>query len=468
MPACRYALRWSTLSASDGIVIILFLFFRLAHDWAEPKAGAEATMTREITAISLAAVLVALGTGRVRADLPTFTITDLWAITGAPTSYASGVNNAGQVIGNASTSATTSAFLYSGGALSGLSVSGYQFQNAYGISDSGQVVGSGTTEGGPGQALLYSGGTIQDLGTVVGGEVSKALGVNDSGQVIGISVNGGGNTNAFIYNLNSGSITHILPAYQSVTYPLAINNLGQVVGYSGGNGTPFLYSNGSITYLPGFGGIGGSADGINNLGQVVGYSDLAGGDGLAPSAFLYYNGVMTDLGTFGATESWADAINDNGWIVGGTDYSDSAFLDINGTWSSLAALTINAQGWLLTEANAVSDSGLIVGYGLYHGVENAFLLTPVSELQSVPVPSTLLVAGVTSALIGAILAAKRGLQRRRRNAPMSMCSKGCREAAAGPRFAAYEPLVQIIRTSVCLPNVHITGLRRQSSHLGGR
>src|SRR5262249_29516159 len=185
---------------------------------------------------------------------------------------------------------------------------------------------------------VWTGSAVILLASVVGGATSSALAMNESGLIAGIAVNGGANTRAFIYDQSNGSITIILPAYQSITYPLALNNNGQVVGYTNGfEVMPFLYSQGSVTYLPSFGGIGGSANGINNIGQVVGYSDIAGGNGSVPHALLYANGVMTDLGTFGAGSSWADAIIDNGWIVGGTPYSNNAFLYANEGTAQVAA-----------------------------------------------------------------------------------------------------------------------------------
>src|SRR5689334_12832658 len=51
---------------------------------------------------------------------------------------------------------------------------------------------------------------------------------------------------------------------------------------------------------------------INNLGQVVGYSDTD----TSPRAFVYSNGVMTDLGSPNGRSTYAYGINDNGSIVG--------------------------------------------------------------------------------------------------------------------------------------------------------
>jgi probable HAF family extracellular repeat protein len=57
---------------------------------------------------------------------------------------------------------------------------------ATGINDSGQVVGYSDTAGDAFHAFLYSGGVMSDLGTL-GGVNSLAFGINDSGQVVGYS-----------------------------------------------------------------------------------------------------------------------------------------------------------------------------------------------------------------------------------------------------------------------------------------
>ena len=52
---------------------------------------------------------------------------------------------------------------------------------------------------------------------------------------------------------------------------------------------------------------------INNAGQITGYSDTSNGE---THAFLWEDGTLTDLGTPGGKYSFAYAINDHGQVVG--------------------------------------------------------------------------------------------------------------------------------------------------------
>jgi probable HAF family extracellular repeat protein len=99
------------------------------------------------------------------------------------------------------------------------------------------------------------------------------------------------------------------------------------VGYyaPGPNDTlrPFLYHNGSYVELPTPENKSGYARAINNSGEVVGYS---GGDVNNSGMFLYRNGVSYDMSDLvvGRLSGWSSfmiqGINDSGWIVGNAVY----------------------------------------------------------------------------------------------------------------------------------------------------
>ena len=210
---------------------------------------------------------------------------------GGDSSIATGINDSGQVAGFAFNSGNSSydAFLFSGGSMQDLGAgpSPYNFGSfAYGINNSGQVVGEFSTGSsypsgfGTRHAFLYSGGSMLDLGTLSGGTSSDANGINNLGQVVGWADVGSGAWHAFLYDGGTMQDLGTLSGDDS-SVAQAINDRGQVVGYaynSTGSSAPhaFLYSGGSMMDLnnlivPGSGWTLEEATGINDSGQICGY-----------------------------------------------------------------------------------------------------------------------------------------------------------------------------------------------------
>ena len=115
-----------------------------------------------------------------------YTVTDLGTL-GGSYSCASGINDSGQVVGEAQTSSGYGhAFLYSNGTMVDLGTLGGLESWAQGINASGQVVGaSGDINNDSTQAFLYSNGTMVDLGTLPGCGFASANAINDNGQIVG-------------------------------------------------------------------------------------------------------------------------------------------------------------------------------------------------------------------------------------------------------------------------------------------
>lgn len=255
------------------------------------------------------------------------TMTDLGTL-GGQDSYAYGINNSGQIVGNsATTNYSTHAFLYSEGKMIDLgTLSEGDFSYAYSINNSGQIVGKSG-----GRAFLYSNGTMIDLGAppaMWDDSYSCAYGINDSGLIVG-EARFGSAYNAIHAAVYANGIWIDLSTITGdplcLSLALGVNNSGQIVGSSeidesgGGDHHAFRYPNGgNMTDL----GLGISkAYGINDSDQIVGYHQTGSLTNITLLAFLYSNGTITDLGSLGGRFSKAYSINKSGQIVG---YSQNA------------------------------------------------------------------------------------------------------------------------------------------------
>jgi probable HAF family extracellular repeat protein len=293
------------------------------------------------------------------------------------------------------------------------------------INNLGQVTGYSTLPGRGIHAILWSNGTLVDLGTL-GGPDALGYGINDQGDVVGYSELADGSYRGFAYT--GGRMISLPPLSNNYGTAYAINNHRQIIGDSrAANGIPagFVLAQHVLTDIGNLGGVNGSsADGINNLGQIVGYSYNSEGNF---RAFLWQSGSMLDLGTLGGDWSEADDINDSGQITGNAylsgNFGPHAFVIRNGAMTDIdnrsnllssSGLAINRtgiivgkmqvpggqfvtyhamvvangkmkdlntliapdSGWTLQEAHGISDAGQIVGVGLLNNQIRGFLLTP--------------------------------------------------------------------------------------------
>jgi probable HAF family extracellular repeat protein len=175
------------------------------------------------------------------------------------------------------------------------------------------------------QSYVYSpDGSRIALGTPPNQAGFTGTAINDWGQVVGFSSPSSG-YQAYLY---SGGMFHSLGALPGVTdtMPMAINDAGQVVGFADspktGLSESFLYSNGTMQVIPSLGGTVTNAYGISNTGVVYGDASTAGQGNF--HAFLYANGQMIDLtnmlhslgGAISQYDSYyIEGINDKGQIL---------------------------------------------------------------------------------------------------------------------------------------------------------
>ncbi|HTQ32122.1 MAG TPA: hypothetical protein VMI53_13005 [Opitutaceae bacterium] len=348
---------------------------------------------------SFMAVLLA-GFTSVSAAQYSYTITDLGTLGGSE-SYVAGVNYSGQVVGTSTTTYGVSrAFAWWHGTMIDLGTLGGDYSSAAGINDHGLIVGTAATSAGVQHAFIFSfaTGIMTDLGTL-GGDSSYGNAINNNGIAVGsAAIAYDGSARAFAYY---AGVMHDLGTlggdYSEATL---INDANVIAGDSAtttasvsGNVYPFVFANGTMLKI--FSNIDGEMDStegvgiaaLNNSGQIAGnafpYPVGFGGE----TGFFFSQGTYTYLGNVVPA-----GLNNAGQMVGTVvDFLDAAvpdagasqygpFIYSGGVLTFLDTLTdlSTSDFSFLVSANAISDSGYIVGIG--HTTSNethAFLMTPI-------------------------------------------------------------------------------------------
>jgi len=306
--------------------------------------------------------------------LPRYEVIDIGGL-GGSNSWATGINEAGQVAGYAETAAGEQhAFIWDEniGTIDLGTLGGNQ-SKAFGINNLGQVAGSAKTGSGELHAFLWEKGRMTDLGVLEGGSCTEAKAINDAGQVVGEARTSQGNSSwqrAFLWENDAMADLRVL-AGATASSASDINIRGHVVGTS--SERAFLWdSTNGMTDLMGAQSWGNA---INDAGQMA----------LHSSEKYYIRDITSGLfDMYLIKYSRINAINNAGQVVGDFDYLSvndvHAFLwDSSYGMVDLNGLIPAGSGFNeLRSAGDISDGGRIVGYGLTDGgAEHAFVMTPI-------------------------------------------------------------------------------------------
>ena len=221
------------------------------------------------------------------------------------------------------------------------------------------------------QATSYSYTYLDNpnAGTGISSE-TYAYDINNKGQIVGGFTTGSNEHHGFIYS--SGAYTSVdVPNAKFGTSVHGINDSGQMTGlYVDDISTrvhSFLYDRNTFVTLdhPDAADIGFTAGtqayGINNYGQVVGvYNDSSG----VGHGFLYSDGTYLTLDAPNSIVTWAEGINDSGIVVG-------FFYDDNGhhgfSYDGINYTVINnpnalAGSYSGTIISGINNMGIMTGY----------------------------------------------------------------------------------------------------------
>jgi probable HAF family extracellular repeat protein len=299
-----------------------------------------------------------------------YVVQDLGVLPGDTSSVAWAINANGDVVGWSDGPNGTRGFVYTnlGGLVALPGLPARPRAVARDINDAGDIVGSANAGGTDlGHAVLWSGGLVQDLGTLGTGFYSEAWGINNVGQIVGTSYTNGGSgllgVHGFVYTREAGLRDLTPDSDQGAATD--INDAGQVTGYKTAFGGyhAFRWQGGGfldLGVLPFFAHSFGWA--INASGQVAGNATSASGNSERLVRFTDGSGLQ-DLGGAGEHNT-AWGLNQFGHVVGCSGeslqralrYTDEAGLQ------DLNRLIDPSLGWVLFCATDINDAGQIVGY----------------------------------------------------------------------------------------------------------
>lgn len=325
--------------------------------------------------------------------------------------YAADINNAGQIAGTASYVAADGsllmqrAFRYSSGVVQELGTLAHQSGKALAINNAGDVLGAVGTAYSGNASMTIESFVMDSAGqmTAVGDANPYVQAFNDQKQILTVAGFGGINVCPGVSN-TMGCVSAPYGSFSGIRTANDINNFGLVAGTSTSN--PDSQGNWPATQLFIYDSAHGSAystplpHSVSFVGAVSDSALVVGADANS-QAFIYSvtTGSTQTLGPLSAEydRTFATGVNNAGQVVGfalNAAGARRAFLYSNGVMSDLNSIVEGAgTDWVITDAPAINDAGLIAANATINGRPIAILINPVPE----PGTSALVLLGLMAA-----------------------------------------------------------------------
>jgi uncharacterized membrane protein len=351
-------------------------------------------MNALISRIFIALALITVATSADAVTL--YRLTDLGALPGSATSAARAISNSGAISGESGDGAIQNIGVrFDGGIIALPTFAGVDNTIIRGVN------------------RLTTSGAIQ-LGSLAGFASAGAFDVNNFGVATGYALLSGRNNFAGGgFPVLPNTLTRQVAVRWTNGVPLALSDLPFLIINSAGSaindagmvaGNARLSINqlqrailwgvdGSPTFLAlGTGQIASRARAINEDGSVAGQVFFDNGDILGSVWSPDNSQFLLNPTGVGYVQSTTRGINSAGTVVGFANDVDGLLPSLGQIWTfngsgytatALDSLVVNLGGWQTQAAQAINDSGQIVGIGIDpNGLQRAYLLTPIPEPAS--------------------------------------------------------------------------------------
>lgn len=345
-----------------------------------------------------------------RGAFPQYNIFDIGVVeSGDDASQGTRVSPGGIAVGRSMRSGGAQAFIWTqAGGIVGLGpLTGSPYCVSNSANDLGAVVGTcaQTVFGSGRQPVIWFEGKASVLPLPGAETIGDANQINNVGVAVG-SAGGGSLQRGIIYSGSTGEIiTQTTPGAAFFVTAFGINDSGRVVGQgidpnNAARNVGIVYDIGDdsafeVGSLPGMNGA--LAFGVSNAGHVVGSAMQNQGAG-TPFIWTEAGGMTAIPLPTGTSQGSARGVNSNGWAVGTASSAFAIpFLYDGSNTYRLADLIPKGTGWDLSMntssgAMAISESGVIVGTGMFNGSIRAFAMVPAAAQATVSVAGRVLKA----------------------------------------------------------------------------